>query len=129
MSNVRLGPTSRQRLATVNPTLQAVVQRAFETVPFDVTVIEGIRSKERQAQLVKQGASKTMNSKHLTGNAVDLAPYPVDWNNKERFNTLAAHVLAAAKELGVKVRWGGDWNQNGDWKDERFYDGPHFELL
>lgn len=129
MSNVKLGQRSRDRLATVDPTLQAVIKRAFETVPFDVTVIEGIRSKERQVELVKQGASKTMNSKHLAGRAVDLAPYPVDWNDKSRFNVLAEHVLAAAKELGVKVRWGGDWNQNGDWRDERFYDGPHFELM
>ncbi|AWH14575.1 hypothetical protein [Aeromonas phage 13AhydR10PP] len=129
LSNVKLGSRSVERLNTINPTLRAVVLRAFETMPFDITVIEGIRTKERQRELVASGASLTMNSKHLTGNAVDLAPYPVDWNNKARFNLMADHVLAAAKEMGVRIRWGGDWNMNGEWKDERFYDGPHFELL
>ncbi|UIW10559.1 endolysin [Aeromonas phage BUCT695] len=97
-------------------------------MPFDVTVLEGIRTKERQKDLVAKGASKTMNSKHLTGDAVDLAPYPIDWNDKARFNQLAAVMLETSKELGIKIRWGGDWNMNGDWKDEKFYDGPHFEL-
>ncbi len=129
MSKVKLGARSIERLNTINPDLRRVVLKAFETMPFDITVIEGIRTKERQRELVAKGASQTMNSKHLTGDAVDLAPYPIDWNDKSRFNLMADHVLAAAKELGVKVRWGGDWNMNGDWKDERFYDGPHFELL
>ncbi|APU00888.1 hypothetical protein [Aeromonas phage 59.1] len=129
MSKVKLGARSIERLNTINPDLRRVVLKAFETMPFDITVIEGIRTKERQRELVAKGASQTMNSKHLTGDAVDLAPYPIDWNDKSRFNMMADHVLAAAKELSVKVRWGGDWNMNGDWKDERFYDGPHFELL
>lgn len=129
MSKVKLGARSIERLNTINPDLRRVVMMAFETMPFDITVIEGIRTKERQAELFAKGASKTMNSKHLTGRAVDLAPYPIDWNDKQRFVVMASHVLAAAKELGVKVRWGGDWNQNGDWQDERFFDGPHFELM
>lgn len=129
MSNVKLGKTSRDKLASVNPILQEVIHEAFKTMPFDITVLEGIRTLERQKVLVAQGASKTMNSKHLTGNAVDLAPYPVDWKDKARFNTMADHVLAAATKLKVHIRWGGDWNMNGDWKDEKFYDGPHFELI
>lgn len=129
MSKEKLGARSVERLNTINPDLRRVVMKAFETMPFDITVLEGIRTKERQAELFAKGASKTMNSKHLTGRAVDLAPYPIDWNDKQRFVVMADHVLAAAKELGVKVRWGGDWNQNGDWKDERFFDGPHFELM
>lgn len=129
MSNVKLGRASLERLSTIKPELQAVCRKAFETMPFDITVVEGIRSLQRQTELYRKGASKTMKSKHLTGDAVDLAPYPIDWNNKERFNLMAQHMLAAAKELGIKIRWGGDWNQNGDWKDESFYDGPHFELM
>lgn len=121
MSKVKLGKRSIERLSTVNPTLQAVILKSFETMPFDITVLEGIRSKERQAELFKSGASKTMNSKHLTGNAIDIAPFPIDWNDKERFNEMAKNVYAAAKELGVKVRWGGDF--------KGFYDGPHIELL
>ncbi|APU00465.1 hypothetical protein [Aeromonas phage 3] len=134
MSNVKLGARSIERLNTINPTLKAVVLKAFETMPFDITVIEGVRTKERQRQLVASGDSKIMNSKHLArpngkSDAVDLAPYPVDWKDKSRFNLMAEHMFAAAKSLGVRIRWGGDWNMNGDWKDERFYDGPHFELL
>ena len=129
MSKVNLGARSKERLASVDEALQKVVLKAFETMPFDITVIEGIRDKARQEQLVKQGSSKTMNSKHLTGKAIDLAPYPVDWNNKSRFNLMAIEVMKASDELGIKIRWGGDWNMNGDWKDEKFYDGPHFELI
>lgn len=129
MSNVKLSKTSLERLGTIKPELQKVVRKAFETMPFDVTVLEGIRTMERQKELVAKGASKKMNSKHLTGNAVDLAPWPIDWDDKSRFNIMAEHVLAAAKELGIKVRWGGDWDMDGDWKDEGFYDGPHFELI
>lgn len=128
MSNVKLGSKSKERLSTVKPELQSVVKKAFETVPFDVTVLEGIRTVERQKELVAKGASKTMNSKHITGDAVDLAPYPIDWDDKSRFNELSKHMLQAASELGIKIRWGGDWNMDGDWKDESFYDGPHFEL-
>ncbi|MEG1651987.1 MAG: M15 family metallopeptidase [Hafnia sp.] len=127
--NVRLGKSSQEKLASVDKRLQSVVVKAFEVMPFDVMVLEGIRTKERQKELVAKGASKTMNSKHLTGRAIDLAPYPIDWNDKARFNKMAGVVLAAAKELGINVRWGGDWDQDGDWKDERFYDGPHFELM
>lgn len=129
MSNVKLGNKSKALLATVNEPLQRVVLKAFETMPFDITVLEGIRTLERQKELVAKKASKTLNSKHLTGNAIDLAPYPIDWNDKSRFNEMAKHVLAAATELGIHIRWGGDWNMNGDWKDEKFYDGPHFELI
>lgn len=133
MSNVKLGQRSIDRLNTVHPDLQKVIYKAFESMPFDVTVLEGVRSVEQQKANVAKGVSQTMNSKHLKqadgySHAVDIAPYPVDWNNKSRFNQQAEIVMNAAKELGIKVRWGGDWNRNGDWRDEKFYDGPHFEL-
>lgn len=129
MSNVKLGTASLKRLKSVDPKLQEVCLKAFETMPFDITVLEGIRTSERQAELFKQGASKTMNSKHLTGRAIDLAPYPVDWKDIDRFVVMSHHVLSAAKQLGVDVRWGGDWNRNGEWRDEKFLDCPHFELM
>lgn len=97
-------------------------------MPFDITVLEGIRTAERQKMLVATGKSKTMNSRHLTGDAVDLAPYPIDWNDKKRFEQMATVILNTAKKMGVHVRWGGDWNENGRSDDEKFYDGPHFEL-
>lgn len=126
---VKLSKSSSDKLSTVNPKLQKVILKAFENMPFDVTILEGIRSKERQAELFAKGASKTMNSKHLTGNAIDIAPYPVNWNDKEGFVIMAECILLTAMDMGIKVRWGGDWNMNGQWKDESFYDGPHFELI
>lgn len=131
MSNVKLSKASIEKLSSVKPELQKVIYKAFETMPFDVIVLEGIRTKERQEELFykKPPATKTLKSKHLTGDAIDIAPYPIDWNDKERFNEMAKHVLAAAKVLGIKVRSGSDWDMDGDWKDEKFYDGPHIELL
>ena len=129
MSNVKLGATSKTRLRSVDPKLQEVCLKAFETMPFDIVVLEGIRTSERQAELFKQGASKTMNSKHLTGKAIDLAPYPVDWKDIERFTIMAEHVLAAADELGVKVRWGGTWSNSAKDPKAKFFDGPHVELV
>lgn len=60
--------------------------------------------------------------------AVDIAPYPIDWNDSERFNKLAEHVLATAKKLSVRLRWGRDWNMNGRYEEKGETDGPHFEL-
>ncbi|EDJ87746.1 hypothetical protein CGSHi22121_00867 [Haemophilus influenzae 22.1-21] len=70
-----------------------------------------------------------MNSRHLTGHAVDLVPLPVNWNDREPFKNVASAMFQAAKQLGVAIRWGGDWNMNESSDDEHFYDGPHFELL
>ena len=118
----QLGATSLARLKGVHPDLVKVVKRAIESTPIDFTVLEGLRTKERQKQLVAKGASKTMNSRHLTGDAVDIAPLvdgKVTWDWKY-YNQLAPVIKQAAKELGVKVTWGGDWKS--------FPDGPHWEL-
>jgi peptidoglycan L-alanyl-D-glutamate endopeptidase CwlK len=117
-----------QRLSGVDAQLVKVVQRAAEMAPFDVVVLEGIRTKEHQAELVKSGASRTMQSKHLVGRAVDIAPM-VDTDgdgDKEpswhwpHYSVLAPIVKQAAQELGVEVVWGGDWR--------KFKDGPHWQL-
>lgn len=123
----KLGTRSRERLQGVHPDLVKVVERAIELTEYDFSVIEGLRSIETQRQYVEKGVSKTMNSRHLTGHAVDLYPVgrPTPW---ERCPAIASAMLDAAKELGVSIRWGGDWNMDGNSKDERFYDGPHFEL-
>ncbi len=118
----RLSQKSLSRLQGVHPRLVAVVKRAIEISEIDFMVTEGLRTKERQAELVKKGASKTMNSKHLTGHAVDLAArvdgrIRWDWPLYAR---LAGVVKAAAAELGLPITWGGDWRS--------FRDGPHFEL-
>ena len=117
-----LSQKSLRRLEGVNPALVQVVKRAIQITPIDFIVVEGLRTKERQAYLVEKGASKTMNSRHLTGDAVDLAPIvnnKVSWDWKD-FYPLAEAVKKAAKEVKVEVEWGGDW--------ESFKDGPHWQL-
>jgi peptidoglycan L-alanyl-D-glutamate endopeptidase CwlK len=137
------------RLAGVHPDLVRVVRRAAEGgALFRVT--EGLRTRERQAELVAKGASQTLNSRHLTGHAVDLAPLvegDISWDWKH-FYPLADAVAAAARKEGVAMVWGGAWGRLvQDWPQgsakqaqdayvaERraagrkpFLDGPHFEL-
>lgn len=122
---------SLEKLNTCHPDLQKVMHEVIKHV--DCTIIYGIRTLEEQKQLVESGMSKTMNSKHLKqadgySHAIDVAPYPIDWNNKERFIYFAGFVQGIAKSLGVDLRWGGDWDSDFDTKDHSFFDGPHFEL-
>ena len=139
-----LSDKSLQKMVGVKDDLVRVVKRAIEISDTDFAVIEGLRTKERQAYLVKKGASKTMNSKHLTGHAVDIAPVidgKISWDF-EHYYALAQAMAKAATELGVKVRWGGAWvtitGKSGtpqEWVKAyragggRFLDGPHFELV
>lgn len=124
-----LMPRDWTRLQGVHEDLKRVVVEARKSVPFIVT--EGLRTRERQAQLVRIGASQTMNSRHLTGHAVDLA-YWLDEDVDGRvdqgeirwdwplYEKLGKVMKAAAQKLDVKITWGGDWRS--------FRDGPHFEL-
>ena len=116
----KLGIRSLQNLSGVHPDLVAVVKRAIQITTQDFTVIEGVRNIERQRQLVAKGASKTMNSRHITGHAVDMVPWPVDWNDLERFKVVSEAMKEAAEELNIPIVWGGDWKS--------FYDAPHYEL-
>lgn len=123
MSNFVLGGRSRERLKGVDDRLALVVNRAIVLTEVDFSVIEGIRSKERQIELVSSGASRTLNSKHLSGKAVDLGAYVGgrirwDW---PLYHKIASAMKAAAKELGVNIDCGADWRN--------FPDGPHFELI
>ena len=115
-----LGTRSKQNLSGVHPDLVAVVKLAITITEQDFTVIEGIRNINRQRELVKAGKSTTMNSRHITGHAVDMVPWPVDWNDLERFEVMAEALEQAAEELDIPIVWGGDWKS--------FYDAPHFEL-
>ena len=116
----KLGTRSLQNLSGVHPDLVAVVKRAIQITEQDFTVIEGIRNIDRQRQLYRTGASKTLNSRHLTGHAVDMVPWPVDWNDLERFEVMSEAMKQAAEELDIPIVWGGDWKS--------FYDAPPFEL-
>lgn len=116
-----------QRLEGVHPDLVRVVARAAETTPIAFMVGEGLRTRERQAQLVRQGRSWTQNSRHLTGHAVDLivltdqdgdGDIEVSWRWQD-YDRFAPVMKAAGLELGVFLDWGGDWRQK---------DGPHWQL-
>ncbi|EKN3326720.1 TPA: M15 family metallopeptidase, partial [Yersinia enterocolitica] len=105
------GKASESNLIGVHPDLVKVVRRALEITPIDFKVIEGCRTVERQRELVKDGASQTMNSRHLTGHAVDIVPLPngkVSWEWKY-FYPMADAMKQAAAELGIAVEWGGNW--------------------
>lgn len=136
MSNVKLGKQSVERLNSVKLDLRKVCLKAFETLPFDVRIEEGYRTKERQQELFDRGATKVLTSRHQSGNAVDINPYPIDFNNWERYKTLAHHMFAAAKELGITIRWGGNWSRIDENQpypplksgQKKLIDGMHFEL-
>lgn len=118
----QLDARSLQRLQGVHPDLVKVITRAAALSSVEFRVIEGLRTLKRQRELVASGASKTMNSRHLTGHAVDLAPYvggTIRWD-WPLFHKLAPAVKQAAAELKVAIEWGGDWRT--------FKDGPHFQL-
>lgn len=123
----RLSRRSLARLEGVHPDLVKVVHRAIEVTEVDFGVTEGVRSRERQAELLARGASTTMNSRHIPGKdglakAVDLVAYigsEVRWD-WPLYHKIAAAMKKAAKELDVPIVWGGDWTT--------FKDGPHFEL-
>ena len=118
----KLGARSRQRLKGVHEDLVKVVERAIEITTVDFTVLEGVRTPERQKVLFEAEASTTLNSRHITGHAVDLGAWvdnQVDWS-WPLYHKIAAAMKEAAKELDVKIVCGADW--------KRFPDGPHFEL-
>ena len=117
-----IGPRSKSRLKGVHPDLVKVVERAIQITTVDFTVLEGIRDPQRQRTLVDSGASQTLNSRHITGHAVDLGAWvddQVDWS-WPLYHKIAAAMKEAAKQVGVPIEWGGDWRT--------FKDGPHFQL-
>jgi len=117
-----LNERSEKALVGVHPDLVSVVRRAAEIMPGGFILTEGMRTKERQRELFAKGLSKTMNSRHLYGLAVDFAPLidgQVTWK-WPAFKPVADAFKAAAKELDIAIEWGGDW--------KRFKDGPHIEL-
>ncbi len=141
----KLSALSLSRLVGVDSTLVNVVERAIEISEQDFMVVEGVRSKEQcyinygKGRTAAQCSSKSvpiqyaqpnlakvtwlnnpLSSKHTTGQAVDLVPYPVDWNDLNKFKNIAIAMKQAAKELNVSMDWGGDWTSSKDY--------PHFEI-
>lgn len=118
----RLGERSRKNLQGVHPDLVRVVEKAIQITKQDFVVIEGLRTEARQRELVAKGASRTMNSRHLSGHAVDIVPWvdgTISWDWKF-YSEIRNAMVTAAAELGVEVEWGGNW--------ATFKDGPHWQL-
>jgi len=122
----KFGKRSRERLKGVDARLVNVLNELIKIM--DVTIIEGLRSKERQEQLLAQGKTKTKYSKHIEGKAVDLAPYPINWEDREMFHYMGGMLRGLGKAMGVNIRWGGDWDSDGDINDNRFDDLVHVEI-
>jgi peptidoglycan L-alanyl-D-glutamate endopeptidase CwlK len=118
----KLGARSKARLKGVHPDLVKVVEHAIEITTVDFAVLEGLRTPERQKVLKDAGASQTLNSRHITGHAVDLGAFvdgKVDWS-WPLYHQIAKAMKTAAAELKIPIEWGGDWRT--------FKDGPHFQL-
>ena len=150
MSKYSWGLRSNQNMSGIHPDLRKVMDRAVQLTTIDMTVIEGLRSVERQRQLFNQGHTRTMNSRHITGHAVDVVPWvdgAISWDWKHYY-PVADAILKAAKEVNIPIVWGGAWHllPFNQWdkgskqaseayvaprkKEGRsvFLDGPHFEL-
>lgn len=143
--NFKLSKRSLNNLKGVHPDLVRVVKRAIEITEEDFMVIEGLRSKQRQRELYNKGASKTLNSRHITGHAVDLAVWKnggITWDTGRPdsfyevshdddytlYQEVGTSMLMAARELNIPLRWGADWDGDGQHTDHRFLDWVHFEL-
>ena len=142
----KFGKKSLDRLATCHPDLQKVMNEAIKH--YDFTILYGYRTPNEQFELYKKGRTfkngkwtkvgttfteldgKIKKSKHnyLPSLAVDVAPYPIDWNNLDRFKKLNDVVMKCAKKLGIGLVWGADWDGDGDIAEHTLQDYPHFEL-
>jgi len=126
----KFGTKSRQQLHTCDERLMKVFNEVIKTV--DCSVLQGFRAKDEQDELFKKGRTKLKfpHSKHNISPclSVDVVPYPIDWDDRERFHLFAGFVLGTAKQMGIILRWGGDWNMNWEVDDNNFDDFPHFEL-
>ena len=118
----RFSVRSVKNLAGVHPDLVAVMNAAIKDSPLDFAITDGLRTPERQQKLAAVGATATLNSRHLTGHAVDVAVFvdgQVRWD-WPLYDALAVHIKKCAAELKIPIEWGGDW--------KRFRDGPHYQL-
>ena len=126
----KFGRKSKQCISTCDERLQKVFNEVIKYV--DCSILEGHRDERRQNKLYEEKKTKVRypmgrhNSK--PSRAVDVAPYPIDWDDRERFHLFSGFVLGLARGMGITLRWGGDWNMNFEVDDNKFDDFPHFEL-
>lgn len=136
-----LGSKSLKALEGVDPRLVKVVKRAIAISTVDFRVIEGVRTPARQKELYAQGRTKpgnivtwTMKSNHFVnpktgfGQAVDLLPAPYDWKELGPFDAVSKAMFQAANDCKVHIRWGANWDQDGNPREKGETDSPHFEL-
>ena len=121
---------SKSRLSSCDERLQEVFNEVIKHV--DCSILEGHRSKERQNKLYDEGRTKVKypNGRHNSSpsKAVDVTPYPVDWEDRERQTLFAGFVIGIGRSMGYNLRWGGDWDMDFQVMDNRFDDFPHFEI-
>ena len=126
----KFGRTSRKRLETCDEDLQGLFQEVVKF--FDCTIIEGHRDEATQNKYFDEGKSqvKYPNGKHNSSpsTALDCAPYPIDWEDTDRFYYFAGFVKGIAYNMGILIRWGGDWDDDTNVKETKFKDLVHFEL-
>lgn len=129
--------SSLEKLKTCHPDIQKIFNVAIEF--FDITIIEGARTSEQQAEYKRTGKSQTLNSLHLKqedgySHAIDATLYPINWNDKERFIMFAGYILGLADclyqkgEITHRLVSGIDWDKDFYIKEHNFFDGPHFQL-
>lgn len=122
---------SLDRLATCHPDLQRVMREVIRYM--DVSILEGHRGEDRQNRMYRDGKSQLRwpKSKHNStpSRAVDVAPYPINWMDTKRFYYMAGLILGIAATMGIRLRWGGDWDRDTTFHDQTFDDLPHFELV
>jgi len=124
------GEKSLKQLSTCHEDLQKLFNEVIKHI--DCAVLEGHRGEEAQEEAVRTGKSKVHwpngNHNKKPSLAADVAPWPIDWNDKDRFYYFAGFVKGIAATMGLTIRWGGDWDSDNDFKDQTFHDLPHFEL-
>jgi len=125
------GKVSKEKLELAHPDMKILFLEVVKD--FDCSVLCAHRGEEEQNNAFRMGMSKVRypNSKHNQNpsRAVDVAPYPIDWKDLNRFYYFGGFVKAVAAKMQLRVRWGGDWDGDFHIKDQNFHDLPHFELI
>ena len=127
MGQYRFSETSLKNLEGVDDRLQRIAYTVIQII--DCRVLSGLRTFKEQEQLVAEGKSKILHSRHLHGMAIDVAPYPINWQDTNGFCYFAGIMKGVAHMYGIPLRWGGDWDQDGIViRDQTFNDLVHFEI-